>query len=193
VSDGLTDREVRRIWTAIEAAYQAGLTLTRFVTIHWEKQGVPHGEGGQATSALLDRICRAMAKRKRPYAAIWTRENSGWQGNGDHVHILLHVSTYPRFAQATRRWIKTISGQRYRKGTIQTRTIGRSLKASQTAPEAFLADLQGVTAYVAKGALQATAEALGLTEWGKGGRVIGQRMGMSKNLSRMISAKPVAK
>jgi hypothetical protein len=193
VSDSLTDKQVRRIWAAIEAAYRAGLPFTRFVTIHWEKQGVPHGQGGDATSAFLDKLRRAMTKRGLPYAAIWVREDSGWNGKGDHAHILLHVTRYRGYTRDTLRWIKTISGKPYRSGTILTHSIGRSLKASQTSPEAFLADLRGVARYVTKGAPQATAEALGLPAWGKGGRVIGQRIGMSKNLERLVSGRAVSK
>lgn len=169
------------------------MPLTRFVTIHWERQGVPHGKGGQATSALLDKMRRAMAKRGLPFAYVWSRENSGHGGNGDHVHILVHIRPYEGWTQAARRWMVAISGQPYRKGAILTKTVGRSLKASQTTPEAFLANLMDVAAYVTKGASQATLDALGSPFKGKSGRVIGQRYRISRNLERLVPDCPVSR
>lgn len=191
-SDYLNRHEAERLVLAIKAAASAGLPLQRFTTIHWERAGLGHGRGGEATSALVERLGRSIRKRGGAFAAVWTRENEGFGGKGDHAHLLLHYRTYPGLPQAMQRWIADIAGQPYRGGALKTRTIGGALDAHRTTLEHYNANLAELTAYVLKGVSPGTADALGLVRCEKGGTVTGKRSGMTRNLSRLVrgNAKP---
>lgn len=109
----------------------------------------------------------------------------------DHVHIVAHV---PRGKQLSkgRRWIKHITGKAYRRNVIDTGRIGGVANAAESTPEHFAINLLIVTEYALKGACRRDARAQGLWRWGEGGRVVGQRVGMSRNLSRAIRPHVIA-
>ena len=191
-SDHLTGHEAERLARAIKAAAVAGLPLLRFTSVNWERAGLEPGRGGEATSALLERMGRSVRKRGGPFAAVWTRENEGAGGKGDHAHILLHYRTYPGLPQAMQRWIAEIAGRPYRKGVLYTRTIAGRLEVHRTALEHYQANLAELTGYLLKGVSTGTAEALGLPRCESGGKVIGKRSGMTRNLSRLVRQSPNA-
>lgn len=192
-SDGLTAAEIDTIRSAISKANESGLAFNRMVTIHWERAGVRPGHAcAKATSAFLKVAADLIRRRGGVLAYVWIRENDRGDGSkGDHVHILCHVPDGVSLGRWQRGWIKRISGRTYRADTILTRTIGGSLKAATFNPDHYLANQEAVAEYVLKGATADAATAHSLGRWGEGGRVIGKRIGISKNLSAVNRQHPV--
>jgi len=192
ISEALALKEVDKIARAIRIAEEIGLPLNRFITIHWERAGVADHQAARATGRFLKLARDNLASKRLPFAYVWVRENDEGDGSkGDHAHILAHVPDGRTLGPAQRRWIKIISGKPYRKQVIHTRVIARHSNAAQNEPALYRLNLTIVRDYILKGASGPASIAFDLPLWGRGGRVQGQRIGMSKNLSRSISRKPV--
>lgn len=191
VSYFLTKAQVSKLARAILGAVQLGVPLNRFITIHWDRAGVPAGKSAWATAQFLKFARDWLTKKGLPFAYVWIRENGHGDGNkGDHVHILAHIPYGQTFARLQLRWIKRITRKAYRRGVIKTGRVGGTANAASASPEHYRANLLYVGEYVLKGASKAVSEVMGLGRWGGGGRVVGQRYGMSRNLFRIKSAYP---
>jgi hypothetical protein len=187
ISNALTVKQVEQITQAIIAAHAIDQPFNRFITIHWERAGLTGHIAARATSRFLKLARDNMAGKGLPFAYVWIRENDKGDGNkGDHVHILAHIPKGQSLGRWQRRWIGSISGKAYRKDVILTRMIARHSEAVHTMPKLYQLNLAILRDYVLKGASFDAAKALALPSWQLGGRVTGQRMGMSKNLSRKI-------
>lgn len=187
VSGALTIKQVEHIMQAIIAADMIGLPFNRFITIHWERAGLTGQDSALATSRFLKLARDNLVSKGFPFASIWVRENDeGDRSKGDHVHILAHVPKGHSLGRWQRRWIRIITGKPYRKNVILTRTIARHSEAAENAPEHYQLNLTILAEYILKGACREAAMAFNLPSWRLGGKVEGQRVGMSKNLSRAI-------
>lgn len=187
-------QEAARLEAAALAAFQIGLPLGRFITIHWQRAGLSPNEGAAATRAFIKLARNWLEARGKRYAYVWVRENDYGDGKkGDHVHMLWHVPDGISFRRHQLGWIKRITGQAYRSGAIMTKTVGGHAAAPRVAPEHYLENLATVTAYALKGAPDASSGPNRAREWGEGGRVIGQRSGMSRNLSRIVRPHSVSR
>lgn len=183
----LTEKQVATLIAGICRAVPIGLPLNRFITIHWQRAGVPAREAARATARILKYVRDWLARQGLPFAYVWVRENDDGDGSkGDHVHILAHVPDGRSLGRLQRRWLCRITGQSYRQGVIRTRRVGGTADAARTAPEHYRANLGTVGAYVLKGGSEAATGAHGLWRWGDGGHVVGQRSGISRNLSRPV-------
>lgn len=170
---------------AIIAAQVIGLPLNRFITVHWERAGLTGQDAAHATNRFLKLARDNLTSKGFPFASIWVRENDeGDRSKGDHAHILAHVPKGQSLGRWQRGWIKNITGKPYRKSVILTRTIARHSEAAEHAPNHYQLNLSILAEYILKGASHDAALALKLPSWRLGGKVEGQRMGMSKNLSR---------
>ena len=180
ISYGLTKKQVRDILAAVVQASAIGMPLNRHWTVHWGRMGVADDKACAATGALLTLVRDWLRKQGHRFACVWVRENDDGDGSkGSHVHILLHVPITVRWCGwRNRRWVQRVTGRRYVPRTSRTRVIGRSTKAAETSPDAFLANVSIVTAYVAKGALKPVPKDL-TGGSGLGGVVIGKRCGRS--------------
>ena len=133
-------------------------------------------------------------------AWVWVRETGDTKGN--HVHILLHVPTDmntgekrgQRLADNTpgkqrkglghmpMRWLRSITGNPYRSGTIRTERIGGSVSAALTTPAVCRANLAVVVGYIIKGTCPKAGAALELERIKPQGHVIGKRCSRSQNI-----------
>lgn len=190
VSRFLTKAQVSCLAQAIFSAAQLGLPLNRFITIHWERAGVHEAKSAWATAQFLKYVRDWVAKKGLPFAYVWIRENDYGDGSkGDHVHILAHIPKGQSIGRLQLRWIKRITGRTYRKGVIKTARVGGTANASIASPEHYNVNLLYVAEYVLKGGSKAISEALALGRWGDGGRIVGKRCGISRNLSRQLHAR----
>lgn len=193
VSYFLTEPQATRLAQAMLNAFHIGLPLNRFITIHWERAGIPETKAAWATAQFLKYARDWLATKGLPFAYVWIRENDdGDRSKGDHVHILAHIPNGQSAGRLQRRWIKRITGRSYRPGVIKTGRVGGTIDAFRASPEHYHANLGQVAAYVLKGGSRAVSEALGLGRWGDGGRVVGKRCGMSKSLLRIVHQHSVA-
>lgn len=193
-NNALSIDEVRKTSMAIHTAYMLGLAFNRFITIHWERAGVAEIDAARATASFLKYARDYLTAQGLAFAYVWVRENDeGDDSKGDHVHILAHVPEGKTLGRFQRRWIKTISGKPYQAKVILTRIIAGHTAAAHTMPELYRLNLAILGDYVLKGASFDAAAAVFIPWWRQGGRVMGQRCGMSRNLSRPINANPRAK
>lgn len=184
--------EVRQVIMAVRDAKAIGLPFNRFLTIHWERAGVTGQAAARATGSFLKLARDNLATKRQPFAYVWVRENDDGDGSkGDHVHILCHIPPGHSIGRRQRGWIRSITDQPYRKGVILTRIIAGGVRAAENQPEAYSLNLSMVGDYVLKGVGRETAAAHCLPHHGRGGRVIGQRIGRSKNLSRAVQRRSV--
>ena len=187
ISTALTIDEVRNIGLAVEQAHLLGLAFNRFITIHWERAGIAEINAAKATASFLKYARDYLFSKGQSFAYIWVRENDEGNGSkGHHAHILAHVPKGQTLGNLQRRWISAITGKPYRKRVIRTRIIARHSDAAENAFQLYQLNLAIVRDYCLKGASWEAAEAFALPSGRLGGRVMGQRMGMSKNLSREV-------
>ena len=193
VSKALAIEEVRKTGVAIHTAYLLDIPLNRFITIHWERAGVAEIDAAKATSAFLKYARDYLTSKGLPFAYVWVRESDEGDGSkGHHVHILAHLPKGQSLGRMQRRWIKAITAKPYRKKVILTRPIARHSEAAQNTPRLYLLNLAILRDYCLKGASFDSAKAFSLPSWRLGGQVIGQRIGMSRNLSRAIRGRSIA-
>jgi hypothetical protein len=178
---------------AIIAAHAIGLSFNRFITIHWERAGLTGRDAALATGRFLKLAHDNLVSKGLPFTYVWVRENDDGNGSkGDHVHILAHIPKGKSLGGSQRRWIKGITGKPYRNRVINTRVIARHSEAANITPTLYWLNLAILRNYVLKGASFDAAKALSLPSWRLGGKVTGQRIGMSKNLSRASRRKSIA-
>jgi hypothetical protein len=192
VTHNLSEKQVKDIYTAINKSVAIGLPLNRMINVHWERAGISTRGAIAATGQLLKYARDWLTRRGLPFAYVWIRENDDGDGSkGDHVHILAHI---PRgmTLRLGRSWINRITSGRYRQGVLLTCRIGGIANAAGATPEHYAVNLAVVAGYVLKGGCEADMRAQGLWRWNGGGRVTGQRCGLSKNLSRAVQTGQVA-
>lgn len=179
----------KSVMLAARQSVRIGLPLNRHVTIHWGLAGIPDTDGMRATAKFLSLARDWLRKRGFDFAWVFTRENG--DGKGEHVHILMHVPPHlgVEFGQRQRRWIRNITGNKYKTGTILTRRVGGNLHAAWRSPEIYVINLGAVVAYLLKGVTQDVGEILGIPGVESGGHVIGKRTGYSENLGATAIAK----
>jgi hypothetical protein len=192
VSYHISKHQAQRVVTAVQRAIDIGLPFNRMVTLHWQKAGLTGAAAVRATGAYIKYLRDWLNGRGFVLSYVWTRENDCGDGSkGDHVHILVYI---PKGCELRlqRRWIIAITGKRDLKGVSHTRTVGKNLAAANSQSDDYFANIPVARDYVLKGVHPDTARALGLSLYGEGGRVIGQRCGMSKNLSRAVQTGVIA-
>ena len=172
---------------------RAAAATGRFLKLagDWIAKRGPQFEYNQRKSKRLARIAWA-----------WVRENG--DGKGSHVHILMHLPTVKitgkngrsvhgddtpgkqraGLANMPRRWLRSITGNPHRVGTIKTQRIGGTAGAAMTASAAYGANLAAVVGYVVKGACPAAGRGLQLERMEPGGTIIGKRAATSENIGR---------
>jgi hypothetical protein len=184
-SDYLTLRQAQGLMAAAQYALSNGKPLTRHLTVRLERQGVSDADAVKAIGRLLTLLRDHLRKTKGgEIAYIWSREHGAVIGG--HVHILLHLPAgYIWQGQRVQRWIERISGCPYKKGTIKTTRIGGTVKANESNPNLYLANLTTVFGYVMKGTCPKAGAALELERIKAQGRVIGKRCGWSQNISTL--------
>lgn len=182
-SYNITKQQAQRVATAVQCAIDIGLPLSRMITIHWQRAGLTGEAAVRATGQYIKYIRDFIKRRGCNLAYVWVRENDSGDGSkGDHVHILIHIPNGQNFGRLQRRWISAISGQPYRKNIVNTRTIGKSLSGAVAICPDYLENLNNTRDYVLKGVHPDTAKTLCLSLHSDGGRVSGQRIGISRNL-----------
>lgn len=159
-----------------------GLPFTRMITIHWQAAGVPLEGMARATGRYLDLLSKAIARHGGRATYVWTHENG--EGKGGHCHILAHVppDLVKLMGNRQKGWLRTITGQSYRKRIIHSAPIGGRLGLERSNPELHLANVQAALAYILKGATPEAAAKFGLGRFNEGGRIVGKRCGTSQNI-----------
>jgi hypothetical protein len=167
VSHALTAKQTQAIFDAAEAAIAVGLPYNRFVTVHWTGLGVLDCKAARMTGRLIKLASDWCATKGGKMTWAWVRENDrGDKSKGSHVHIALHCPADLQIGRMWRRWLRRLTGARYEKGALASRTIGPTLKSCTTNPELYAGNLKAILAYMTKGA-DASA----------GGRIVGKRAG----------------
>lgn len=169
-------------------AVAIGLPFNRMITVHWEAAGVALADMARATGKYLDMLSKAIARHSqlRPgdcTAWLWMHENG--PGKGGHCHMLAHVppSLVPTIAKLQRRWLRSITGNPYRKGVIRSDPIGGWLGMETSNPAGHAVNLANALAYVCKSAPQAILASHGMQRRHEpGGPIIGKRCGISQNI-----------
>ncbi len=175
ISDCLTLEQALKIIAALSKAEKKSKYINRHIVVHWESMGVTDSRAMEATTLWL-KAFREWTGNKTAY--VWTRENG--DGKGSHLHILAHLPAGKRWHGAkSRRWLERISGNRYQAGAVKTRCIAGSRSPDS---RTYAENLQIVAAYILKGVAPAAAVALGI-DHESGGRIIGKRCGISRNLA----------
>lgn len=186
-SDGISLEQASEIIEAAQFAVQAGLPFNRHLVIHWERAGILDVQAAVATGRFLTLVRDWIRKRGGCTAWEWVRENGG--NKGSHVHILLHVPAGLALGAMGLRWLKRVTGARYRKGVIRTRRIGGTARTAVVAPAAYRTNLAVVVCYILKGATPSAACALGIGKRQAGGCIIGKRVATSENIGRAARAR----
>jgi len=195
-SRSLSIAQAENIAAAAGHALRLGLPLNRHVTWHLEKSGVAPVDGAKAIGRFLKLHRQFLASRGQPFACVWVREDDdGDRSKGAHVHILMHVpsAAAPAVTGRQRRWLRMVTGQPYRAGSLHTSRIGGTVRAAETSPDVYRVNLAAVLVYVLKGGEPGASAAfrasdnpfvasLALSRHGEGGRVIGKRCGWSENI-----------
>lgn len=187
-SHALTAAQIGNLKAAERHAEKIGLPFTRMITIHWQAAGVPLADMVRATGRFLDLLSKTLARHGSSTAWIWVHENAPGDGHskGGHCHLLAHVPSHlvPVITRLQRGWLRRITGRPYRARVIHSKPIGGRLGLEIANPDLHAVNLEVVLAYVLKGACQEAGVALGLTQSGQGGLVIGKRCGWSQNVGK---------
>lgn len=136
----------------------------------------------QAPGRFIDLLSKAIHRHGSRTAYVWTHENG--DGKGGHCHILAHVppDLVPMLTGLQMGWLRTITGQPYRKRVIHSDPIGGRLGLETSNPELHLVNVLAALAYCLKGATPDAAAKYGLGRCNEGGRIIGKRCGTSQNI-----------
>jgi len=187
-SDQLSQSQATEFIAAAHRAQAIGLPFNRFVTVHWQAAGLDDPAAARATGRLLKLAADWARAKQTRIAWAWSRENDKGDGSkGSHVHILLHCPADLPIGKQWRRWIRNVTGLRYRRGAIRSLPIGRSLNCYANSPDLYRENLIQVVAYCVKGVTPEVAAKMGLPKQEDGGRVIGKRSGHSQNLGAKSS------
>jgi hypothetical protein len=182
-SHALSVAQIANLKAAERQARAIGLPFTRMLTIHWQAAGAPLAGMAKATGRFLDLLTRWLKRRGHRTAWLWVHENG--DGKGWHAHILAHVpaKSVRDLTGNLRRWLRTITGQPYRKGAILSRPIGGRLGLETGNPDLHAVNLAAALGYVLKGAEPEAASQFALERLEPGGRVIGRRCSTSQNIA----------
>lgn len=138
--------------------------------------GLTDREAMAATTAFL-KYLRELLKGDTAY--VWTREKG--DGKGSHLHVLAYFPESRKWnGWIARRWVERITGNPYVQGAFLSEPIAG---ARQPDSALYVENLQTVLAYVLKGASPDVAASLGI-DHEFGGRIIGKRCGMSRNIGK---------
>ncbi|RED17494.1 hypothetical protein DFR46_2541 [Parasphingopyxis lamellibrachiae] len=176
----LTNKQAVNLARAAIHAWEINLPLNRLLTIHWEAAGVKDEQAGRATSKMIKLISDWLSTRGLQTAWIWVRENGLREGS--HVHIAIHVPIDTSLGPKQQRWLRRITGIKYRKGVIKTRCIGRSAKAAFSEPTGYSINMLNVVAYLLKGINPTSAKEIGLLRCSPTGVIVGKRSATSQNV-----------
>lgn len=166
---------------AVQQASDAGLPLNRHLTVHWRMGGIPDSRAALATGRLTKLIADWLKRRGGRLAYAWIRENGDFKGS--HAHILFHLPDGVQLGQMTRRWAKRLFG-RAAPGSVKTKVIGGTAKASFTGSSWYQDNLAYVLAYLLKGVDARSGALLDLDRSEEGGWIVGKRVGISQNIRR---------
>lgn len=183
ITSGLSEAQVRRVQEAISRAIELGLPLNRFITIHWQAQGVPLELMPWATTQYFDRLSKFLRRNGCKAAYVYVHENGPQKGH--HTHILAHVPSglIRRLTRLQRRWLEAISSQSYVTRAIKSKPVGYRQNLAVTSPKLYALHLDIVEGYVLKGATENAAIECLITRLEAGGLVAGKRCGTSQSLS----------
>jgi hypothetical protein len=192
-SYALTSSQTANLIAATAHAQVIGLTFTRMVTIHWQAAGLPLSELPSATGRFVDLLTKTLARHGSRTAWLWTHENKSQRDKGGHCHLLIHVpANLVRVVnRLQRRWLRSITGRPYRRGTICSRPVGGRLGIEKHSPDLHAANLDTALGYLLKGATLETALKFSLRRVEPGGLIIGKRCSTSQNIG--LSARNAAR
>lgn len=182
MSHHLTAKQVAGLLAAAHHAGVIGLPLNRFITIHWERAGIPLSGMVRATGRYVDLLTRWMARRDHRTAWLVVHENGPEKGG--HCHLLAHMPAglVQALTGQQRAILRRITGKTYRKRVLNSRPVGGKLGIDLTAPAMHAVNLAKVMHYIIKGADDDAAALLNLHRLDGGGPVIGRRCSTSQNI-----------
>jgi hypothetical protein len=166
------------------AANDIGHPFTRMVTVHWQRAGIPDDRAAKATGRLTKLATDWARRRGGRILWAWVRELD--RGKGSHLHLLLACPAHLPIGRMWQRWLRSITGQPYRTGAVNTRRIGGSLATPHADPAAYRQNLFKAVAYVCKGVPTESANVLGLPRVEDGGKVIGKRSAVCQSLWALL-------
>jgi len=165
----LTERQARMLIKAAENSLDRGVPFNRFITVSWERAGIPAEASVKFTGKFISAMREWLTRHGEQLDWAWVQESS--PGNA-HCHILVHIPAgiEPLFRPMPRRWIKKPLGGAYMAKTLQSQRL--RLCASSWAPfEAQEAELMAKVHYMLKTTPAALERALdmdgrGHKSWG---------------------------
>ncbi|MEP2735352.1 MAG: hypothetical protein ABJP34_03560 [Erythrobacter sp.] len=184
-SNALKPAQIANLRAAERYSRQIGLPFTRMITIHWKAAGIALEGLASATGQFIDKLTKWLARRKHRTAWVWVHENAGdkcW-----HCHILIHVpaSVVAELPAAQRRWLRQITGRRYARRAIHSKSIGGRLGLEVSNPPLHLENVHTALAYILKGG----AAQVGKPRLEPQGLVLGRRCSTSQNIARKARSK----
>jgi len=181
-SETLSAKQIGNLLDATHHSKAIGLPFTRMITIHWEAAGVPANEMAAATGKYLDLLTKALRRWGSGTSWLWVHE--GGPGKGGHCHILIHVPAHlvVRVTNQQKKWLRRITGQKYRRKVIKSVPIGHSLGIESRNPDIYAINHDTVVGYLLKGASAEAIAKYGLQCTAPSGRIVGKRCGTSQNI-----------
>ena len=165
---------------ASEAAWAIGQPYNRFVTVLWERGGVPARDVALANGRFIKLASDWM--RQRGYRLTWAWVQEWGNTNGAHSHLLMHVPPDfdPLFRAMPLRWVKHILPGPYVAGSVQSQKI-RGGFDSGFSGDGLAAAIMGKLHYVMKAAPADLEHEFGLCgagykPWGQASPVFGKRV-----------------
>lgn len=182
ISWQLDEHDCRKVLDRSFDAWEAGLPLSRFITLAWGLAGIDAVDAACITGQFINRAREWMRSHGYPIMPwVWVQECG--DTFGQHAHILLYVPAEiePLFRTMPRHWAKGLTGGKYVAGTVDTQRLAPAY-ACEANPAHYRAVLLAKLSYMMKCAPEALEAALGLEgwghkAWGKSSRVIGKRAG----------------
>lgn len=193
-SNALTDAQVDEIISAANFAISTGRTFQRHWTVLYERAGIAEHNAAHFIGKLLDLVSKQARREGGNLTALWVREMGSVKGG--HVHILLHLPPGMKLRNRTRRWIEIAGGTYCPQVSMMKRVRGTSLNSDNSVSNTCArANATNVARYLMKSSRLEKGESLGLGKCGRGGRIIGKRMGSTQNIgkaARKVSGKHLA-
>ena len=185
ISHALSAKQCEAIIAAVNHSYFTGVPLNRHWTVHWGLMGISDTDAGCLTGRILKLASDWARVRGLRFAWVYVREHAPHEGKGSHVHILIngssHLSYY--FSSRSRAWVRLATGRPYVAGTSRSRPV-HGFREHDPDAALYRQNLKAVTGYLLKAATPETATALGLSQCGESGPVMGKRCGWSQNLGQ---------
>lgn len=100
----LTAHQVERIFSAAERAYESGVPLNRFITIHFDDYA-DRNNPQSFMVALMEHVRKWLKRRSLKTAYLYVIENAPIKGL--HAHLMLHIPAGHQiaFKKAMRAWL----------------------------------------------------------------------------------------